>query len=233
MTAPDPSAPAIPLSAFEQAARNVAHSHSMRSDPMHWYLDVARACHALLTRGAGTKVDPQTYQVLVVPDPKNASLDKWQTVSKEQYDIAGTLNAMRRIEPQETDGEELYEDTTPAAPAVSPDDLPRCGTCGGVIEPDPMLGSKCACSPIVPVVSLSDLTTIIAGIRQFGLAADGSDLRDLESSLAAAREVADEILSYAGMEKWLARPGGKDDVWGIRKGQLLRLRSTLAASKKG
>lgn len=36
-----------------------------------------------------------------------------------------------------------------------------------------------------------DAATIIAGIRQFGLAADGSDLRDLETLLAALHPAPD------------------------------------------
>ena len=42
-------------------------------------------------------------------------------------------------------------------------------------------------------ISPSDPATILAGIRQFGLAADGSDLRDLESALAARDKQIEEL----------------------------------------
>jgi hypothetical protein len=39
-------------------------------------------------------------------------------------------------------------------------------------------------APEVAAVSLTDPLTILAGIKQFGLAPDGSDLRDLEAAIA-------------------------------------------------
>lgn len=48
----------------------------------------------------------------------------------------------------------------------------------------PASGERAAGDVRLPTISPSDVRTIIAGIRRFGLAPDGSDLRDLESAFA-------------------------------------------------
>lgn len=42
-------------------------------------------------------------------------------------------------------------------------------------------------------ISLTDPAVIISGIRQFGLAPDGSDLRDLESAMARRKDQIDRL----------------------------------------
>ena len=59
------------------------------------------------------------------------------------------------------------------------------------------------------VIRPSDPMFIIAGIRQFGLAADGSDLRDLEAALERiGRDVGEQARLYAEREARLQKRVG-------------------------
>lgn len=74
-------------------------------------------------------------------------------------------------------------------------------------------------------ISPSDPLMIIAGIRQFGLAADGSDLRDLEAAVTRLENLFDpdwkcphcrSNVKYVGRETTLmGRMDDRDPNWGI------------------
>lgn len=71
-------------------------------------------------------------------------------------------------------------------PETAPASTCICPRCSATIIGE-MNGPEDETAPTGDAVRATDPTTIIAGIRQFGLAADGSDLRDLEAALASLR----------------------------------------------
>lgn len=87
--------------------------------------------------------------------------------------------------------EEVLAEDGPAGEAEREDaDLFKCPKCGEWSMEDEI--ERPASPARTEGVSPSDPFVILAGIKQFGLATDGSDLRDLHSALAASHQQLDE-----------------------------------------